>query len=343
MTRAGPSPRSHAVTRSKSGSMGPTNADGSRSARIRSSTSGRSRSSSSPRAPPSSNATGHSTSSDPIARYVPGLPAWGDGSRSDTSSTTRAACGSGSATGPGRPVDGVPAWGNADRARRAPPGRRAGLRAGHSRTATRIAATCCSPRSSPRRAARPSPPSRVTASSSRSAWRDSFFRDDETPLPERAARGHFEAERRCRLRGAGEVPRGRRGRALDDRRRPRALERRTSTTTGSPTAGSPSGSRPAARSTTAPPIHYAWGLSVRTHRGLPIVSHGGNFPGWESKMVRFPTERTTVIVLANREDLDVSAIAFASPTRPLPARTRPRCAPRRRDVRRRSGSGAVAL
>ena len=58
------------------------------------------------------------------------------------------------------------------------------------------------------------------------------------------------------------------------------------------------------------PIHYAWGLSVRTHRGLPIVSHGGNFPGWESKMVRFPTEATTVIVLANREDLDVSAMAF---------------------------------
>ena len=27
-------------------------------------------------------------------------------------------------------------------------------------------------------------------------------------------------------------------------------------------------------------------------------------------MVRFPTERTTVIVLANREDLDVSAMAF---------------------------------
>ncbi len=58
------------------------------------------------------------------------------------------------------------------------------------------------------------------------------------------------------------------------------------------------------------PIHYAWGLSIRTHRGLPIVSHGGNFPGWEAKMVRFPTERTTVIVLANVEELDVSSIAF---------------------------------
>jgi hypothetical protein len=40
------------------------------------------------------------------------------------------------------------------------------------------------------------------------------------------------------------------------------------------------------------------------------VSHGGNFPGWESKMVRFPTEHTTVIVLANGEEFDVSAKAF---------------------------------
>ena len=91
------------------------------------------------------------------------------------------------------------------------------------------------------------------------------------------------------------------------------------------------------------PIHYAWGLSVRTHRGLPIVSHGGNFPGWESKMVRFPTERTTVIVLANREDLDVSAMAFRLADETLADRHRPRRAPRRRHVRRRSRSGAVAL
>ena len=71
------------------------------------------------------------------------------------------------------------------------------------------------------------------------------------------------------------------------------------------------------------PIHYAWGLSVRTHRGLPIVSHGGNFPGWESKMVRFATERTTVIVLANREDLDVSAMAFRLADEALRDRHRP--------------------
>ena len=58
------------------------------------------------------------------------------------------------------------------------------------------------------------------------------------------------------------------------------------------------------------PIHYGWGLSIRTHRGLPIHSHGGSFPGWASKMVRFPTERTTVLILANGETGDVSGDAF---------------------------------
>lgn len=58
------------------------------------------------------------------------------------------------------------------------------------------------------------------------------------------------------------------------------------------------------------PLHYAMGVSVRTHRGLPIVSHGGSFPGWESKMVRSPSTRTTFICLANTDDLDVSGLVF---------------------------------
>ena len=83
------------------------------------------------------------------------------------------------------------------------------------------------------------------------------------------------------------------------------------------------------------PIHYAWGLSVRTHRGLPIVSHGGNFPGWESKMVRFPTERTTVIVLANREDLDVERDGVPPRRRGASAtESTPNAPTRRRHVRR---------
>ena len=58
------------------------------------------------------------------------------------------------------------------------------------------------------------------------------------------------------------------------------------------------------------PIHYAWGVSVRTHRGLNIVSHGGSFPGWEAKLVSFPAQRATFVVLANSEELDVSSLTF---------------------------------
>ena len=108
--------------------------------------------------------------------------------------------------------------------------------------------------------------------------RDTFFRDAADAAarsrPPRALRGQPTAAcTRSRHASSGG---GRR--AVDDRRRPRPWNA-NSTTTGSPAGGCPSGSRPAARSTTARPIHYAWGVSVRTHRGLPIVSHGGNFPG----------------------------------------------------------------
>ncbi len=58
-------------------------------------------------------------------------------------------------------------------------------------------------------------------------------------------------------------------------------------------------------------IHYAWGMSSRTHHGLPIFSHNGSFPGWSATMVRFPGHRTTAICLANTEDIDAGAIAFS--------------------------------
>ena len=134
----------------------------------------------------------------------------------------------------------------------------------------------------------------------------SFFRDQETALPPEAARGHFIASdgriyvepARFHAVGAGGL-----WTTVDDLARWDAafyddgsiasrLVRRGALDDGTP-------------------IHYGWGLSIRTHRGLPIHSHGGSFPGWTSKMVRFPTERTTVIILANGETGDVSADAFA--------------------------------
>jgi CubicO group peptidase (beta-lactamase class C family) len=134
---------------------------------------------------------------------------------------------------------------------------------------------------------------------------DTFFRDAETPLPDRAARGHFEAAdgatyvepARFHAVGAGGL-----WTTVADLARWDAAFYDPSSIAPCLTA------RGALNDGT--PIHYAWGLSVRTHRGVPIHSHGGSFPGWLSKMVRFPTERATVLVLANHEALDVSALAF---------------------------------
>jgi CubicO group peptidase (beta-lactamase class C family) len=137
--------------------------------------------------------------------------------------------------------------------------------------------------------------------------RETFFRDGPTELPRAAARGHFEAvdgatyvePARFHAVGAGGL-----WTTVGD------LARWDATFYEEGALASRLVERGALDDGT--PIHYAWGLSVRTHRGLPIHSHGGSFPGWNAKMVRFPTARTTVVVLANHEELDVSALAFAT-------------------------------
>jgi len=135
--------------------------------------------------------------------------------------------------------------------------------------------------------------------------RTSFFRDQETALPPEAARGHFIANdggvyvepARFHAVGAGGL-----WTTVDD------LARWDASFYDDGSIASRLVERGALDDGT--PIHYGWGVSVRTHRGLPIHSHGGSFPGWTSKMVRFPTERTTVVILANGETGDVSADAF---------------------------------
>jgi CubicO group peptidase (beta-lactamase class C family) len=53
--------------------------------------------------------------------------------------------------------------------------------------------------------------------------------------------------------------------------------------------------------------HDAWGVSLRTHHGVPIHSHGGAFPGCLASLVRFPTLGHSLIVMANTDRGGVSA------------------------------------
>ena len=46
-------------------------------------------------------------------------------------------------------------------------------------------------------------------------------------------------------------------------------------------------------------ISYAFGVSVTTYRGLPIVQHGGSWAGFRTQLVRFPKQRFAVVVLFN--------------------------------------------
>ena len=244
---------------------------------------------------------------DPVSRSTcRELPAWGERVTIDHLVHHTGGVKERSRSGPGVPVDGVPAWGNAELLEQLrtvaeldfEPGSRYGYsNRGYLLLAEVVAAASASSLARP---------SRASASSSRwaCATRSSAMR--ETPLPGERPPGHFlaadgtvrEEPARFHAVGAGGLwttvsDLARWDANFDEDRLtdgwlPERLTQRGTLADGTP-------------------IHYAWGLSVRTHRGLPIVSHGGNFPGWESKMVRFPTERTTVIVLANGEELDVIA------------------------------------
>jgi CubicO group peptidase (beta-lactamase class C family) len=56
-------------------------------------------------------------------------------------------------------------------------------------------------------------------------------------------------------------------------------------------------------------MSYALGLFVEKYRGFTMVSHGGVDPGYRGQMLRFPSERLTVSVLANNPAYDVEGLA----------------------------------
>lgn len=245
---------------------------------------------------------------DPVAAYVPDLPAWGSRVTIDHLVHHTGGVKERSRSGPGVPVDGVPAWGNEDLLEQLravteldfEPGSRYGYsNRGYLLLAEVVAAASGA---SLRAFAR----DRIFAPL---GMRETFFRDRETPLPANALRGRFRAadgtvhEEPARFHAVGA---GGLWTSASDLARWDANFDEDHLTDG----WLPARLTERGHLADGTPIHYAWGLSVRTHRGLPIVSHGGNFPGWESKMVRFPTERTTVIVLVNGEEFDVSAKAF---------------------------------
>ena len=47
---------------------------------------------------------------------------------------------------------------------------------------------------------------------------------------------------------------------------------------------------------------YAFALNIGEYRGLKTVSHGGALAGYRAELMRFPEQRFSVVVLANRDD-----------------------------------------
>ena len=57
-------------------------------------------------------------------------------------------------------------------------------------------------------------------------------------------------------------------------------------------------------------LDYCRGLFRGEHGGLEFESHGGAWAGYRSDVLRFPGARTTVIVLANLDSIDPSALCW---------------------------------
>ncbi|MFK8012111.1 MAG: serine hydrolase domain-containing protein [Marinicellaceae bacterium] len=55
---------------------------------------------------------------------------------------------------------------------------------------------------------------------------------------------------------------------------------------------------------------YAFALNNGIYKGLKTVSHGGSLAGYRSQLMRFPEQKLSVIVLANRGDANPTGKAF---------------------------------
>ena len=58
------------------------------------------------------------------------------------------------------------------------------------------------------------------------------------------------------------------------------------------------------------PVSYGFGWFLDSWHGRPRMWHHGETTGFRSVIERIPDDRLTVVVLANRDDLDVRALAL---------------------------------
>jgi len=56
---------------------------------------------------------------------------------------------------------------------------------------------------------------------------------------------------------------------------------------------------------------YAFALNNGTYKGLRTVSHGGSLAGYRAQLMRFPDQRFSVIILANRSDINPTALSYS--------------------------------
>lgn len=64
------------------------------------------------------------------------------------------------------------------------------------------------------------------------------------------------------------------------------------------------------RLTNGEQINYAAGLNIGSHKNLKTISHGGAFVGFRAELIRFPDQKLSIAIFANRGDADPSGMSL---------------------------------
>jgi CubicO group peptidase (beta-lactamase class C family) len=57
-------------------------------------------------------------------------------------------------------------------------------------------------------------------------------------------------------------------------------------------------------------LDYASGLFIQNHKGLKTISHGGAFVGFRAEILRFPEQKLSIAIFANRADASPTSMAY---------------------------------